>query len=559
MISNNNVTMSSKPVVDKDTLTDTPGIFYKNNPLIRNQNVTYSLSKEELLEIIKCSNDAQYFIENYVKVLDLDKGLVPMKLYEPQKRMLAAYVNDTRVITLASRRSGKTATTAAFLVWYVIFHADKPCAILANKQKLAVEILDTIKKMYEHLPFFIQQGVTVWNRTLICFENGSKIMASATSSSAVRGFGASVLYIDEMAFVPHNIAEEFFTSVIPIVASGKTTKLFLTSTPNGFNLFHTYWKEAIEGKNGYTPIEMHWSEIPGRDEAWKQRTIRDLNGSEDRFLVEYDNQFSGSDRTLIPARTLRTLSADTPIKSSQNVDIYKLVEEGHKYMLVADPARGTGNDSSAFIVFDVTEYPIRIVAKYKSEDISPQIFPIVIERIARQYNSADVLVEINDNGKQVADILYYDLEYENTIALSYKEGAGIRTTHPIKRRGCSTFRDLVETSRLIVNDEDLIAELTTFIAKKQGYEADKGHHDDLVMCCVLFSWFSTTPQFMELKDMDIRRKIQEDKRNRIIEDIGPFGIVFRGNDVITDIENPNAIHHYDDDHDRIVVNSRWTF
>jgi hypothetical protein len=520
-------------------------INYLNNPLLRAANTPHSYTEEEMIEIAKCARDPEYFIENYIKIVHPDRGLVLMKLYDPQRKIVQTYHKEQKVVVLASRQTGKTTTTAGYFCWYMLFYnpidpetgkrnpkAPKNIAILAHKAAAAKEVLERFKTAYENLPRFLQRGVQAWNKSYVLLENGSRIIAAATTGAAIRGMTINLLYLDEFAFVHQNIAEEFFTSVYPTISAGLNSKLFITSTPKGFNYFYKIWNDAETGENDFVPVEMHWSEIPGRDETWKKKTIKDIG--EDKFLVEYDNQFLGSSNTLIPSRFMKTFSAWKPLKKTENSSVYAYPvrdsrdpKKNHQYVIVVDPARGTGLDASAFVVFDITDWPVTIAAVYHSAEVSPLTLPIIVEQVAKNYNNADVLVEINDNGQQVADILYYDLEYANTVSLgAHEKSAGIKTTHPVKRKGCMVFRDLVETQKIIINDLDLIKEISTFVAKKQGYEADVGMHDDIVMCCVLFSWFTTTDYFLNIKDMNFRQKIQQEKEKHIEDDVMSFGIVF---------------------------------
>lgn len=502
---------------------------YKSNILLRPAGTQYPYSKKEIEEIAKCKNDPIYFIENYVKVVHPDKGLVNMKLYDYQKEMVISYWKQRKTIALTARQMGKSTTIAAFFCWYTIFNEEKSCAILANKASTAREILSRYQKAYENLPKFLQQGVNSWNKGSVELENGSSIIAASTSSSAIRGYTINYLFLDEFAFVQRNIAEEFFTSVWPTISSGKKSQIAICSTPNGFNHFYKLWNEAEQNLNGFNPLFVHWSDHPERDEKWKEEQLKVLG--EDKFDQEMNANFLGSSNTLIHSRIIKTLSADRPILHNDSLRIYKNPEPNKNYILVCDPSRGTGNDSSAFIIFDISSYPFTIAAVYSDENISPLALPTLIEKVGRKYNNAHILVEINDNGQQVADILWRDLEYENFIifgGFSKRPQFGIRTTTSVKRAGCSMFKDLLENQKLLINDLDIIQEISNFVLTANTYKAAPGYHDDLVMCCVLLSWFVTKEEFKNITNTDYKQQLLKQNIKNIEEDLLPFGFIDDG-------------------------------
>jgi hypothetical protein len=409
-------------------------------------------------------------------------------------------------------------------------------AILANKAATARDILGRLQLAYENLPQWMQQGVVSWNKGSVDLENGSRVVASSTSSSAVRGGSYNMIFLDEFAFVPNNVAEDFFSSVYPTISSGKSTKVVVVSTPNGMNLFFKLWNEAEKKRNSYIPIEVHWSEVPGRDEKWKKETI--ANTSLQQFAREFECEFLGSVNTLINPSKIKTMVYEKPIVSNAGIDQYIQPIKDHTYALVADVARGTGGDYSAFVVFDVTEYPIRIVAKYRDNEISPMLFAPIINKVGRSYNDAYCLVEVNDIGEQVANALQFDLEYENLIMASMRGRAGqvlgggfsggkaqlgVRTTKAVKKIGCAVFKTMVESDKMIINDFNIITELSTFIEHGSSFEAEQGQNDDLVMCCVLFSWMTDQAYFKELTNSDIRAKLLAERQHELESDLLPFG------------------------------------
>ena len=527
---------------------------YLGNPNLKKANTPIEFTAEDVKEFQKCESDPVYFITKYIKITTLDHGLQPFKMYNFQKEMVGTFHNNRYSICKLPRQSGKSTTIIAFLLHYCIFNANVNVAILANKAAVARDLLGRLQLAYENLPKWLQQGVISWNKGSLELENGSRILAAATSSSAVRGGSYNIIFLDEFAYVPSNIAEQFFSSVYPTISSGKTSKVIIVSTPHGMNMFYKLWRDAEDGKNSYVPIEVHWTEVPGRDEKWKKETI--ANTSEQQFRTEFECEFLGSVNTLINPSKLRTMRYRQPSVSNAGLDIYEPVKEDHRYCVTVDVARGDLNDNSAFVIFDVTQIPYRVVGKYKNNDIKPMMFPGIVEKVARNYNQAEILVEVNDIGGQVADTLHYELEYDNLIMVSQRGRAGqvagsgfsgkgaqlgVRTTKAIKKLGCSNLKTLVESDKIIIEDFDLISEMSTFILKGTSkYEADDGSNDDLMMCCVLFAWLSNQTYFKELTDQDIRARLYEEQKNAIEQDMAPFGFL---NDGVTD-QDENFVDPY---------------
>ena len=514
---------------------------YLGNPNLKKANVQQTWTKDEVEEYARCMKDPVYFIQQYIKIVSLDEGLIPFKLYDFQKEMVGTFHNNRFTICKLPRQSGKSTTIIAYLLHYVLFNPSVNVAILANKAATARDLLGRLQLAYENLPKWLQQGVMSWNKGSLELENGSKILASSTSASAVRGGSYNIIFLDEFAYVPANVAEQFFSSVYPTISSGKTTKVMIVSTPHGMNMFYKLWNDAENERNSYIPIDVHWSEVPGRDAAWKEETIK--NTSVSQFNTEFECEFLGSIDTLITPQKLRTMSYKNPTQSNAAVDLYEKPEPGRTYMLTADVSRGTKNDYSAFLVFDVSEMPYRIVAKYRDNEIKPLLFPSKIYDIARAYNQAFVLIEINDIGEQVANTLQYDLEYDNLVMASMRGRAGqvlgggfsggraqlgVRTTKAVKRIGCSNLKQLIEDDKLIIEDLDIISELSTFIVKGSSFEADEGCTDDLVACMFIFAWTTDQTYFKELTDMDVRQTMMREQQDALEQDMAPFGFVVTG-------------------------------
>ena len=494
------------------------------------------LTEDQVREFVKCSQDPVYFIERYVKIITLDKGFVNILLYPFQKQAINDINDNRRVILKAGRQLGKTTMVVGYILWYILFNEDKFVAILANKAPTAREILNRIKIAYESLPLWLQQGVKVWNKGDIELENNCRVMATSTASSAIRGYSISLLYLDEFAFVPTNIAEEFFTSVYPTISSGVTSKILISSTPYGMNHFYRMWTEATEGQNGFMHIEANWRQVPGRDQRWADEQRRVLG--EQKYLQEVECEFMGSSGTLISAAGLKSLAFVTPLHKSDNgISIYQQPVAGRSYIMVADTSRGKGLDYSAIAVIDISSIPYRLVATYKDNEISPLVYPGILKKLGDYYNGAYALVEINDNGQQVVDSLFDDYEYENILSTidlkgkmsltwgyGNKSNRGIRTTKSVKRLGCSIVKNLIESQQIIIQDFETISELSTFIAKGTSFEAEDGSHDDLVMCLVLFSWCTNQSFFSELSDTNIKKRLHESQMRQIEEEMLPLPV-----------------------------------
>jgi len=539
---------------------------YLGNSNLKPEGQEIQFTKEQIEEYLKCAKDPSYFISKYIKVVSLDAGLVPFEMYSYQKKMIETIHNNRFVIAKLPRQSGKTTTVASYLLHYILFNQSVNIAILANKQATAREILARLKLSYEYLPLWLQQGVREWNKHSIVLENGSRIIAAATSSSAIRGGSYNCILLDEYAHVPSSVAEEFFSSVYPTITAGQTTRVIMISTPKGLNMFYKFWKGAQSKQNEYIPIEVSWNEVPKypggplRDEEWKRETIR--NSSERQFQEEFICDFVGSTNTLISSQKLNSLVWKKPIsKTNDGLTIMETVPEtveGKRniYFMVVDVARGQGKDYSAFTIINITNFPYKIVAKYKNNTVSPLLFPSIIRAIAGRYNNAYVMVELNDIGSQVADILHTDLEYENLVKSNImgrkgqilNEGfgnkkslqMGIKTSQIVKKVGCAVLKNLIENDKLIIEDSDIIEELTTFISDNSSFRAEDGYTDDLVMTLVLFSWATRQEFFKNITDSDIRMEIYSEEMKKIEEELLPFGYVLDGDPISLDDSDSNT-------------------
>jgi hypothetical protein len=515
--------------------------IYLGNPNLKKANVAQEFTQEQIEEFMRCAADPVYFAKTYMKIVSLDEGLIQFQPYDFQEKLIRNFHENRFNICKMPRQTGKSTTSVSYLLHYVVFNDSVNIGILANKAATARDLLGRLQTAYENLPKWMQQGIISWNKGSLELENGSKILAASTSASAVRGMSFNILFLDEFAFVPNHIAEAFFSSVYPTITSGKTTKVIMVSTPHGMNHFYRYWHDAEKGKNEYIPTDVHWSQVPGRDDAWKKQTI--ANTSEQQFKIEFECEFLGSVDTLINPSKLRTLVYENPIVRSAGLDIYEDPVKGHDYLMTVDVARGVAEDYSAFVIIDITEFPHKIVGKYRNNEIKPMIFPNLIWEIAKKYNNAFIMCEVNDIGDQVASILNFDLEYENLLMCSMRGRAGqvvgqgfsgkktqlgVKMSKTVKKVGSLNLKALIESDKIVFKDYEIISELTTFIQKHNSFEAEEGCNDDLAMCLVIYAWLVQNDYFKELTDQDVRKRLYEEQKNQIEQDMAPFGFMDDG-------------------------------
>ena len=526
---------------------------YLGNPNVKRDGVLQKWTPELLQEYKKCMDDPVYFAEEYVKVISLDQGLVSFKLYPYQRTMFEHFKENRFSVVLACRQSGKSISACAYLLWYALFNPEKTVAILANKGATAREMLSRITLMLENTPFFLQPGSKALNKGSLEFSNNSRIIAAATSGNSIRGMSVNLLYLDEFAFVER--AAEFYTSTYPVISAGKDTKVIITSTANGIgNQYHKIWEGAVQGINEFRPFRVDWHDVPGRDEEWKTQTI--ANTSQLQFDQEFGNTFFGTGDTLVNAETLMNLRAKPPIKMLEGglLKVYEEPEKGHDYIMTVDVSKGRGQDYSTFTLIDISVRPFAQVAVYRNNTISPILFPNIIYKYAKPYNNAYVVVESNDQGTVVCNGLYHELEYENVhVESSVKANAiGIEITRKSKRLGCSAIKDILETNKLNIVDEQTILEISTFEARGQSYEASEGNHDDLMMNLVMFGYFVSTQFFADMTDIDLKKMLFDQRMKEIEDDMVPFGFIDDGTEAIQAIENQEDPWKIRDDTGRFV-------
>ena len=525
---------------------------YLGNPLLKKANTKIEFTEDQVLEWIKCAEDPVYFAKKYIQIVTLDHGLQSFDMYSFQEEMVNTFHENRFTICKLPRQSGKSTVVVSYLLHYAIFNDNTNIAILANKANTARDLLTRLQTGYENLPKWLQQGVLSWNKGSLELENKSRITAASTSASSIRGGTYNIIFLDEFAFVPNTVADNFFSSVYPVITSGQSSKVIVVSTPYGMNHFYRLWDDAQKKKNEYIPIEVHWTDVPGRDEEFKRSTI--ANTSESQWRQEFECLFLGSSDTLISGPILNRLIFDKPATSNNaGLDVYEDPQEDHTYVITVDVARGVEKDYSAFVVIDVSQFPHKVVSKYRNNQIRPILFPQIIKEVAISYNKAYILCEVNDVGDQVAAGLHYDLEYPNLLMSSMRGRAGqilgqgfsgrkvqlgVKMSKTTKKVGCLNLKTLIEDNKIIFTDFEIINELTTFVQKGNSFEAEDGRNDDLVMCLVMYSWLILQDYFKELTDQDIRKRIYEEQKNQVDQDMSPFGFIVDGiNEEETFVDN----------------------
>ena len=504
---------------------------FQGNNLIRKAGSPWSYTAWELEEISRCALDPIYFVENYVKVKHVDfERKVPMKLRDYQRRMIVSMHENRYTVSRWPRQAGKSSVVCAYVLFLIIFNSNFGALTTAHQANKARDLVACVKDMFEELPPWLQHGVTEWNKGSIRLENGSRVRASATSSSAGRGDTWNAVLMDEIAFVPSHIADDFLKSVMPTISSGKNTKVFMTSTPKGLNTFYKIWRGAVEGKNGYVPIAVEWDDVPGRDEKFRQETIAQFG--QQYWDQEFACAFLGSSLTLISGSKLMTIATDTPIEQTDTVNLHERPIRGDSYAMTVDVAEGLGGDSSAVVVINISRVPYRIACVYRSNLVDEVSFAGVVHDLARAYNEALVLVETNI-GETVGRILWEDLEYGNIIRTvtkntQQKMGTNARSRNGVKmnvqtkRIGCNNLKTLVEQDQLVINDDDIYQELCRFVVKGKSYAAESGH-DDLAMCLVLFGWMQDQGYVKDLTDVSARLSVARQNQESIERETKPFG------------------------------------
>jgi len=397
--------------------------------------------------------------------------------------------------------SHNTTIASIYILWYMLFNKNKSIAMLGNKEETSREIMDRLREAYEMLPLWMQPGVVIWNKKSIKLSNKSKAFTAATTASGIRGKAINFLLLDEFAFVNNDIAEPFMASVFPVISSGKTGRICVVSTPSGTNHFYDIWRKAISGKSSFKPVRVHWYEVPGRDEFWKEMMITDIGQM--RFNQEYGGEFLGSTATLISGSFL-----EEQINRNCDDDAARVLKNGkfkvwadpipyHRYVVGVDTADGIGKDYSVIQVLDISDLRmIQQVAIYCSNDTKPIEFSQLIKEISVKYNNAPTMIENNNRGGgRVTYWLWYELDFENMVNVQKKE-KGITASTKTKSMACINMQTIFEARRIVIKDKSTVNELLEFEDRGDGYySAKRGRHDDRVMALLWALYYLETKQF----------------------------------------------------------------
>jgi hypothetical protein len=530
-------------------------LSFEGNRLIKPAHAQLEYTAEHIIELEKCRDDIVYFAENYFHIVNLDEGLIKIKLRDYQIELLHNFQANRFNIVLASRQSGKSTVYEVYLTHYILFNDYKSAALLANKAKTAYGLMARVRKAYENLPKWLQQGVVSWNAGTLELENGSQLTCDSTSSSAARSMSINLLVLDELAFVPKNVWDEFYSSVYPTISSSKTSQIIMVSTPKGKNHFYKFWEEANrpdddEAANSFVPVRVDWWQVPDRDEKWEKMTRRNIGDK--KFEQEFNNSFIGSSNTLISMTALERMVFQRRIPDlfiyeqmpnhRDKLQIYHEPVKGRLYSLGVDTSKLSeeiSGDAISIQVLDITTVPFKQVAHfYADEDFSYLETPEIAWLLGNYYNGAYAFIENNEIGQQIADALFMDYEYENVF---FEKGRlpGFRTTKKTKRIGCTNMRAFLENNKLEINDFETISQLSTFVKVNKTYKADDGYDDDAVLGLMASLFFLQSPQYNHLDDrkkflaalFDRKEAMDGELKGKdpVEEEVMPFG--YTGNDL----------------------------
>jgi hypothetical protein len=503
--------------------------FHDNNPELKRANILWEYTNEEILEMKKCAEDVTYF-SKYCKVMT-DTGLDYIRLRDYQESVLREYQGSRFNIFLAPRQVGKSITSSIILVWYLLFNHDKNAMILANVGDTAEELMDKIKAIIKGLPFFLKPGIMVNNVMSMRFDNGCRVLAKTTTKTSGIGFTIHFLYMDEFAHINANFIEAFFRSTYPTVSSSKVSRIIVTSTPNGMNKFYELYQGALNGENSFNPIRVDWWQVPGRDEAWKQREIGNL-GSEELFNQEYGNQFLSSSSLLLGSNELRKIRRneteyfwkeieclhDSGI-SYENLlwhpkfDLEKCDLPGKKFVLSIDLSGGGSGDFTVINIFKVTPLPMEVmdrieefedeadffglvqVGVFRDNEIKLEEFTKILQLMCTELFTVDrvkVALEMNFKGELLYDKLMQrdDFFDEMFLFTKHTESArvlkpGIKYNEKNKMKYCEMLRSLIKADRILINEKKwTVPELFTFGLNNRGTYSSQSGHDDVAMTLV---------------------------------------------------------------------------
>ena len=483
------------------------------------------MDSNQLEEIAKCASDPLYFINTYCKIVSLDDGVVSFKTYDYQDEFINLIHNNRFTIATMARQLGKSTSCGAYILWYMMFNPKKAAAIVANETKLAQEILDRVKDIYELLPDWMQAKPKVWNKRRIQLGNGSTCIAAAATKAGLRGGTINLLMIDELAWIDKNKWDLFYTSSFSTITSGKKTKIVAISTPNGLNAFYEMFTAAKDGTSGWSWLSVPWYRHPERDEAWKQTALAGMTGDKERqFAQEHELAFHGSSKTLISASTLTELVSIAPIKKSDEISIFENPIVNENYVLCVDTSEGIDSDSQAFSVLKLIKdgeyFKGEQVTTFKDSNTSPDQFAYILANYGKMYNNAWILIERASTGAEIIKTLFEEIEYENIVftKTNNRDHMGMLPTAKTKRIGCAEFKSLIESGSLKINCEKTLNELRRFVRVNNSYAADKGYHDDLVMGLINFSYMTKQEDFQS-NILDFLKKKKTISEDYLIPDI----------------------------------------
>jgi len=470
------------------------------NPYLKKAHEQYDYTGDLILELKKCREDVLYFVDTYCQLQHPIHGSAPFTLRPYQRRVLKAFQENRQCIVLAARQIGKSWLAGAFLMWYAMFKFEQTVLICSNKNDNAQEMIHRIRFMYERLPHWLKPGLTAdgWNKHSVSFDNGSRIISQATSENSGRGLSVSLLFLDEFAFVRDGVAEEFWTSVSPTLATGGAC--IIASTPNGdTNRYAVLWRGAnsrqdtdSSGVNGFFPVEVKWDEPPGRDAEFKEKEIAKIGNT--RWLQEYECEFLSSDPTLIDSLVLATLHKETefnrPVGTLGEVQFFSAPRSGTTYLVGVDPSSGNGND---FTDFEVYEFPaMQQIAQFRSNTASTVISYYLLKKLLNylEATGSAVYFSVENNGLGEALMSLYEDDDNPPINSEFISEAGqgrkgMATTGKSKIKACATLKEMIERKSINIVSPITVQELKDFVRKGGSYGAKYGATDDSVMSTII--------------------------------------------------------------------------
>ena len=517
--------------------------FYEGRQHLRRGNIVFEYTEEELIELAKCAKDIVYFAEKYAVVMT-DEGIQKVKLREYQKEMLRNYQHNRFNIVLAARQIGKTVTSAIFVAWYLIFSVDKNALLLANKAETTKEIIDKTKVVIENMPFFLKPGIMKYDVMNMKLDNGCRLIGQSTTAKSGIGFTIHLLFLDEFAHIPPNIVDPFYENVYPTLSSSKVSRIIITSTPNGFNKFYEIYSAAESNNNEYKAFRVDWWQVPGRDDAWYKRELKNL-GSEEAFNRQYGNEFVSSSSLLLDPQEMKILRKrmkrfeaveldefdNIHIDVSKHLffdpsfDIEEAKNENRYWLFSVDIAEGNGGDYSVINVFEVSPmskkeisevvspgamydfFKLKQVAVYRSNEHPIEDFAKILYTLAIDIFNAEntkLIIEYNTYGsiliKYLQTVFPQRNDFDEEMILRFKHRhdstslkPGIKVKSDNKPIFCQNFKKLFSMNRIDVREWFTAKEASVFGKLKNGsYGAQMGNDDTVMTAITATEFFGTT-------------------------------------------------------------------